>query len=70
MAGMAGDLVPFNADNKDVQDEVVRRTTKAGLSHSDGMPTGRVQGRHCKRIVSMPATDIYRDNYRKIFGHS
>jgi hypothetical protein len=58
-----GDLVPFNADEKDVREEVNRRTYKAGLTNRDGGPpvTGNIR--------SMPANDKYRENYVKIFGH-
>lgn len=47
-----------------LQDELNRRTHKAGYTDRDGQ-----QKKRLAEIVSMPATDKYRENYRKVFGH-
>jgi len=62
--GNAGEIVPFNADEKDLREEVNRRTYKAGYTNREGGPA------KSGRIISMPANDKYRENYVKIFGHN
>ena len=37
-ARAGGEMVPFNADEKDVKDEVDRRTAKAGFTTRHGDP--------------------------------
>jgi len=37
--GDSGEIVPWNADKKDVQEEVNRRTAKAGYTTRYGEPT-------------------------------
>ena len=37
--GNSGEIVPWNADKKDVQDEINRRSAKAGYTTRDGNPT-------------------------------
>ena len=61
--GNAGEIVPFNADEKDLREEINRRTYKAGHTNREGGPptTGKIR--------SMPANDKYRENYVRIFGH-
>lgn len=44
-----------------LQDELNLRTHKAGYTDRDGQPKKRLA-----EIVSMPATDKYRENYSKI----
>jgi len=61
--GNSGEIVPFNADEKDLREEINRRTCKAGYTNSEGGSASS------GRIVSMPANDKYRENYVKIFGH-
>jgi hypothetical protein len=62
-AKSGGELVPFNADEKDVRDEVNRRTARAGLTTKNGEPI------HHTKIIAQPPNDKYRKNYKRIFGH-
>ena len=61
--GDGGDIIPFNTPEKDLTEEVNRRTAKAGYTTRYGEPTSS------GRIISKPATKQYRENYRRIFGH-
>ncbi|GAF81841.1 unnamed protein product, partial [marine sediment metagenome] len=47
-----------------VREEVNKRTCKAGYTNREGGPPAS------GRIISKPANDKYRKNYRRIFGHS
>jgi hypothetical protein len=57
------EFVPDNVNEKDLKDEVLRRNAKAGYSTRLGEQSGRT------KIMSMPASKKYRENYRRIFGH-
>ncbi len=57
------ELVSDDISEKDLREEVNRRTAKAGYTTKYGEPTCHT------KIISMPANDEYRKNYRKIFGH-
>ena len=59
-----GEIVSFQHNEADLRDEVNRRTAKAGYTDSDGQRKERLAD-----IVSMPATDKYRENYKRVFGH-
>ncbi len=59
-----GDLIPFNVNSKDLQDEVNSRTHKAGYTNRQGEKLYRT------KIMPMPPNDKYRENYFKIFGHN
>jgi len=61
--GDTGEIVPFNINEKDLQEEINRRTAKAGYTTKYGEPTSS------GKIRSMPTDDRYRKNYGKIFGH-
>lgn len=61
--GDSGDIVPFNANKKDLRDEVNRRTANAGYTTKQGEPPYRT------KIMAQPANERYRKNYVKIFGH-
>lgn len=63
--GDAGEGIPWNADQKDVQQEVNHRTHKAGYTDRDGIPLGAGKG-DIPRPCNMKK---YRENYEKIFGH-
>lgn len=58
-----GEVVAWNENKKNIQEEANRRTYKAGYTNREGGPpaTGNIR--------SMPANDRYRENYVKIFGH-
>jgi len=58
-----GEIVSFRESEKTLRDEVNRRTCKAGYTNREGGPSAT------GRIISMPANDKYRKNYRRIFGH-
>jgi len=55
-----GEIVAWNENPKTVQDEVNRRTHKAGYTDRDG------QRKDPPKIRSMPANDKYRKSYDKI----
>jgi len=57
------DIVSATESEKNVREEVNRRTAKAGYTTKYGEPTSS------GRIISKPATKQYRKNYRRIFGH-
>jgi len=61
--GDDGEIVAWNESEGNVREEVNRRTCKAGYTNREGGPpaTGKIR--------SMPATDEYRENYKRIFGH-
>jgi len=59
-----GELVPWNADKKDVQNEINARTYKAGYTDRDGQP------RNGKGDSPRPVNKkLYDANYVRIFGH-
>jgi hypothetical protein len=57
------ELVPENVNEKDLREEVHRRTARAGYTTKYGEPPFRT------KIMSMPFTEKGRENYVKIFGH-
>lgn len=57
------EIVPDNVSEKDLREEVNRRTAKAGYTNRQGEQT------HRTKIMAQPANDRYRKNYVKIFGH-
>ena len=57
------EFVPDNVNEKDLREEVHRRTAKAGYTTRYGEPTSS------GRIIIKPPTEQYRKNYRRIFGH-
>jgi len=59
---MNGDLISPNVNEKDLRDEVNRRTAKAGYTTRFGEPPYRT------KIMSYPADEQYRKNYDRIFG--
>jgi hypothetical protein len=61
---MNGDLVPANASEKDLKDEVNRRTDRAGYTTRFGEAPYRT------KIMSLPPTKQYEENYERIFKHS
>ena len=60
-AKSGGEVVAWNEKEENVKDEVLRRNAKAGYCNSDGSPVNP------KRIVSKPANDRDRKNYKRIF---
>jgi len=58
-----GELVSFNHDEKDVKDEVNRRTARAGYTTRLGEPPYRT------KIMAAPPSKRYEENYTRIFGH-
>ena len=60
---MRGEIVPANVSEKDLRDEVNRRTARAGYTTRAGEPP------HRTKIMAAPPTKQYRDNYVRIFGH-
>ena len=61
--GNAGEIVPWNADKKDVHAEVLRRNAKAGYCTRYGECADR------SKIMTMPLTKKGEANYRRAFGH-
>ena len=59
---MDGDLVPPDASEKSVRDEVNRRTHRAGYTDRDGQPMLR------REIVSRWSRK-YSNNFQRAFGH-
>lgn len=57
------EIVPANVNEKDLKDEVNRRTAKAGYTTGLGEPPYKT------KIMIMRPTKKYRDNYRLAFGH-
>jgi hypothetical protein len=57
------EIVPANVSEKDLKDEVNRRTAKAGYTTRLGEPPYKT------KIMSMPPTKKYEENYRRVFGH-
>ena len=60
---MNGELVPANVSEKDLKDEVNRRTAKAGYTARAGESPYRT------KIMATPPNEQYRKNYARIFGH-
>lgn len=58
-----GDIVPINVKEKDLKEEVNRRTSKAGYT------TGLGESPYRTKIMSLPPTKQYEENYRRAFGH-
>jgi len=68
--GDSGEVIPWNADAKDVQQEINHRTWKAGYTDRDGQPrsnkdTGAGKG-DCRRPGD---AQKYQQNYSRAFGH-
>jgi hypothetical protein len=57
------ELVPDNVSEKELREEVNRRTARAGYTTSAGECPYRT------KIMSLPPTKQYEENYRKAFGH-
>jgi hypothetical protein len=67
--GDAGEGIPWNADPKDVQQEINHRTWKAGYTDRDGQPrpdrpTGAGKGDTYRPVNKKK----YDENYERIFG--
>ena len=60
---MGGEIVPANVNEKDLRDEVNRRTARAGYTTRSGECPYRT------KIMAAPPTKQYRENYVRIFGH-
>lgn len=60
-----GDVLPFNADKKDIQEELNRRTYKAGYTNSHGGPVSSGKGDTYRPVNKKK----YDENYKRIFGH-
>jgi hypothetical protein len=58
------EIVPNNVSHKDLINESNRRSAKAGYTTRLGEPPYRT------KIMSMPVTKEYQDNYERIFKHS
>ncbi len=56
-AKSGGEIVSFTENAETVKEEVRYREAKAGYRRSSG------------RIIMKPATEHYRKEYRRIFGH-
>jgi len=68
--GDAGEFIPWNADKKDVQQEINHRTYKAGYTDRDGQPKISRNNGAGKGDVPRPCNmKKYRENYERIFGH-
>lgn len=61
--GDDGEIVAWNESEKNVREEVNRRTAKAGYTTKYGEQTCR------SKIMIMPPNEKYRKNYKRIFGH-
>ena len=59
----SGEGVSFLESEANVREEAIRRGYKAGTCNKEGGPL------KSGKIVSMPANEQYRKNYRRIFGH-
>lgn len=57
------ELVPDNVSEKDLKDEVNRRTAKAGYTTRLGESPYRT------KVMAHPPTRKYEENYVRIFGH-
>lgn len=57
------EIIPQDVNEKDLREEVHRRTAKAGYTTRHGEPVSS------GRIIMKPATEQYRKEYRRIFGH-
>jgi hypothetical protein len=57
------ELVPNNVSDKDLKDEVNRRTARAGYTTRFGESPSRT------KIMAQPPTKQYEENYVRIFGH-
>jgi hypothetical protein len=66
--GDSGEGIPWNADPKDVRQEINHRTWKAGYTDRDGIPRpDRGDGKgDWERPIDKKK---YRENYVKIFKH-
>jgi hypothetical protein len=60
---MKTEFVPDNVNEKDLKDEVLRRNAKVGYTTSLGEPPYKT------KIMSMPPSKKYQENYRLAFGH-
>ncbi len=69
--GDSGEIIPWNADKKDVQQEINHRTYKAGYTDRDGQPMVSRNNGAGKGDVPRPCdTKKFRENYVRIFGHN
>ena len=57
---MNGEIVPVNVNEKDLKDEVNRRTAKAGYTTRFG------ESPHKTKIMAQPPNEQYRKNYDRI----
>jgi hypothetical protein len=60
---MQAELVPDGLSDKEIKEELNRRTAKAGYTTRLGECPYRT------KIMSGPPTKQYEDNYRRAFGH-
>ena len=69
--GDSGDTVSFRHNEKDIQEEVNRRSYKAGYTDRDGQPRVSRNTGAGKGDVPRPCNmKKYRENYVKIFRHN
>lgn len=61
-----GEIVAWNEDTDNVQEEVLRRSAKAGYCERDGSPVGAGKGDSYRPVNKQR----YDRNYERIFGHS
>jgi len=60
-----GDVLSFNHNKKDIQEEANRRTYKAGYTDRDGQPRSAGKGDSPRPVNKK----LYDSNYVRIFGH-
>ena len=66
----SGEGIPWNANEADVRQEINQRTYKAGYTDRDGRPKVSRQTNYSKGDSRRPGnSQMYRENYVKIFGH-
>lgn len=68
--GDAGEGIPWNANQKDVQQEINHRTYKAGYTDRDGQPKVSRSGAGKGDAFRPVNKKKYDKNYEKIFGKS
>lgn len=57
------ELVPDKVSEKDLKEEVLQRSSRAGYCTRHGEPPYRT------KIMAAPPSKQYEENYRRIFGH-
>lgn len=68
--GESGEVVDWNESESNVQEEVNRRTHKAGYTDRDGQPRTSRQTDYGKGDNIRPFNKKkYDENYERIFGH-